>query len=313
MGKTWSGNNRVPWHDYTQRQIYLITLKKDSNVTSFGCIAGDWRLPKGSYGRSYLKASPLGAIIKTCLRVISTIHPALKIYQYALMPDHLHILLSVENVIDEILGRKLAAFKVLVNKKADIERVFEKGFNDQILTASRNLNVIYEYLRENPFRLAIRYAHRDFFSRVNQMKICGRMLAAYGNFQLLSNPFKAQVVIHRADSEEIKKRNREKWLHIGLNGGVLVSPFISPAEKAIRTEAESKEIRIILITHEAFPERFKPSAREFGLCAEGRLLIISLGYPAGTSLRRSICIEMNTLAESLTSRSLDRESYGSIF
>ncbi len=300
MGKTWSGNCRARWHDYKHRQIYLITLKKRIDVSPFGRIAGDWRLPKGSYGRSYLQASPLGTIIKTCLKEISSIHPALKIFQYALMPDHLHILLSVEADLDEIVGRKLAAFKVMVNKRANLEKVFEKGFNDQIITSSRNLNVIYEYLRDNPYRLAVRYACRNYFTRVNNIRICGEEVSAYGNFQLLSNPFKEQVVIHRADSEEIKKENLERWRHVGLNGGVLVSPFISPAEKAVREEAESQEMRIILITHEALPERFKPSAREFTLCSEGRLLILSLGYPVGTALSRAHCMQMNAFAKELS-------------
>ena len=300
MGKTWSGNCRARWHDYKHRQIYLITLKKRKEVSPFGRIAGDWRLPKGSDGRSYLEASPLGAIIKTCLKEISSIHPALKVFQYALMPDHLHILLSVEAELDEIVVRKLAAFKVMVNKRANLEKVFEKGFNDQIITSSRNLNVIYEYLRDNPYRLAVRYACRSYFTRVNNIMVCGKEVSVYGNFQLLSNPFKEQVVIHRADSEEVKIENLERWRHVGLNGGVLVSPFISPAEKAVREEAESQEMRIILITHEALPERFKPSAREFALCSEGRLLILSLGYPVGTVLSRAHCMQMNAFAKELS-------------
>lgn len=77
----------------------------------FGRIVGEWQLKPGSNGAPYLQASPLGKIIKDCLREISTIHPALKIYQYALMPDHLHLILSVESPLDDILGRKLAAFK----------------------------------------------------------------------------------------------------------------------------------------------------------------------------------------------------------
>lgn len=97
MAKNWSGNNRAPWHDYTSRQIYHITLLKRPETMVFGRIAGDWQFKPGSYGAPYLQASPLGKIIKDCLREISTIHPALKIYQYALMPDHLHLILSVES------------------------------------------------------------------------------------------------------------------------------------------------------------------------------------------------------------------------
>lgn len=294
MGRIWSGNTRAPWHDYTQRQIYHITLKKHPAAPSFGSIAGDWRLPKGTYGRSYLQTSSLGRAIKDCIKNIHAIHPALKIYQYALMPDHLHILLSVEAGLDDILGHKIAAFKVMVNKRANLEIVFEKGFNDQILTTTRNLDVIYNYLRDNPYRLAVRFAYPGFFSRINKIEIGGKIYSAYGNIHLLSNPFKEQVVIHRIDNAEKRKTNRERWLHTGCNGGVLVSPFISPAEKAIRAEAESLGARIILITHEAFPERYKPTARDFELCTEGRLLIISLGLPAGTPLSRAHCLQMNS-------------------
>ena len=51
---------------------------------------------------------------------------------------------------------------------------------------------------------------------------------------LLDNPFKEQVVVHRADSPEVRESNRRRWLYTAANGGVLVSPFISPDERGIR-------------------------------------------------------------------------------
>ncbi len=300
MGKNWSGNNRASWHDYTARQIYHITLKKREGVMNFGKLAGDWRIKPGISGSSYILSSPLGRAIKECLKDIACIHPALRVYQYALMPDHVHIILSVEETLDEILGRKLAAFKVMVNKRANIERVFDKGFNDQILTASRKLDPIFTYLRENPYRLAVRFANPQFFERVNRISIGGEVYSAYGNFQLLVNPFKEQVVIHRADNAVKKKSDHDVWIHSAANGGVLVSPFISSAEKLIRAEAEEAGGKVILITHQAFPERFKPAAHDFALCAQGRLLIISLGLSPQTALTRSICLRMNELAQTIT-------------
>lgn len=299
MGKNWSGNCRAPWHDYRARRIYHITLRKHPFAPSFGRLAGDWRLPKGTYGRSYIVASPLGKVIKEALRDIQIIHPALRIYQYALMPDHLHLLLSVEAEMDEILGRKLAAFKVMINRRANLESVFEKGFNDQILTTERNLEVIYDYLRENPYRLAVRFANPDFFSRINSIRVGDLSYSAYGNPYLLANPFKDQVVVHRADPPDKREANREMWHYTAANGGVLVSPFISKDEKVIRDDAEALGGRIILITHEAFPERYKPAAREFALCSAGNLLIISLGLPVGTVLSRDHCLRMNDLAKAI--------------
>ncbi len=77
----------------------------------------------------------------------------------------------------------------------------------------------------------------------------------------------------------------------------MVSPFISPAEKSIRKEAEAADGRVILITHTALGERFKPAAHDFNLCTQGRLLIISLGLSATTPLSRELCVLMNGVAQ----------------
>ncbi len=299
MGRYWSGNTRAPWHDYTQPKIYHITLMKAPGVPPFGYLAGDWRLPAGTYGRSYIKATSLGVVIKNCLREIRSIHPALRIYQYALMPDHLHLLLAVEEPLDEVLGRKLAALKVQINTQSNIPSVFAKGFNDQIMTPDRRLDTVYTYLRENPYRLAVRRACPGFFTRVNEIKIGDTTYSAYGNLHLLASPFKQQVVVHRADSAVKKQNDRNLWLYTAANSGVLVSPFISTAERAVRTDAEELGGKIIMIVHEAFGERYKPSAHDFDLCSEGSLLIVSLGYPKGTDLTRDLCLRMNALADTI--------------
>ena len=143
------------------------------------------------------------------------------------MPDHVHILLFVEHPTQEILGRILARFKVEVNKVAGTDGVFAKGFNDQILKSTRTLDTFYTYIRDNARHLAVRRAHPEFFRRVNALKIGDKTYQAYGNFQLLGCPFKEQVVVHRADSQESLRQNRDVWLYTAANGGILVSPFIS--------------------------------------------------------------------------------------
>lgn len=53
------------------------------------------------------------------------------------------------------------------------------------------------------------------------------------------NPFKAPVIIHRVDSVALRADKQRRWKHLAENGGVLVSPFISPEEKAIRNQCEN--------------------------------------------------------------------------
>ena len=85
------------------------------------------------------------------------------------------------------------------------------------------------------------------------------------------------------------------WLYTAANGGILVSPFISQTEKAIRAEAEEAGGRFILVTNEPMGERYKPTGREFSLCEAGRLLIVSANLPG--VLSRNNCLAMNALAD----------------
>jgi hypothetical protein len=292
-----NGLLRAPWHDYTERCIYMLTLNKAPLVPDFGSLAGDYWIPHGHKGCPCVVASPVGAAIKEGLRRFPQIQPKIRVLQYAIMPDHLHILLFVQEKTEEILGRYIAAFKVEINKAAGLKGVFARGFNDQILKTDRSLDTLYHYLRDNARRLAVRRAHPEFFRRVNALRIGDRHYQAYGNIQLLDCPFRQQVVVHRADTPDVRQRHRQEWLYTAANGGVLVSPFISPAEKEIRMDAEEADGRLILITNEPMGERYKPAGHDFGLCETGRLLIISVGRPG--PLSRQTCLDMNVLASEI--------------
>ena len=102
------------------------------------------------------------------------------------------------------------------------------------------------------------------------------------------------MVVHRADSVKKREENRLRWLHTAANGGVIMSPFISKDEKAIRREAEDLGGRIIFLTNEPLKEREKPTAR---------LLPMQRGplsaYRPGRALPfgRQTCLKLNSLAE----------------
>lgn len=217
------------------------------------------------------------------------------------MPDHIHILLRVREYSEKPLGYFIAnltgaATREWRNLTNASYSVFEKGYNDRIIGSSRSLDTLYRYIRENPHRLAARRQFPEYFSRVNSLTIAGRRCQAYGNLLLLRNPFKEQVVVHRADSDAVRAAQRERWLYTAANRGVLVSPFISPDEKAVRAEAEEAGGKTILITNSRMGERYKPAAHDFALCEAGRLLIIA---PEGLDqdLTRRTCLAMNALAE----------------
>lgn len=266
---------RAPWHDYRTRCVYMVTVSKRAGVPSFGRLGGSHLIPVGQPGAAVVMLSAVGTAVCKAIRAIPAIDPAIRLLQYSVMPDHAHILLFVTRPTAEPLGHTIARMKARANHESGLQSVFEEGFNDQIILPPRPLDTLFTYIRCNPQRLAVRRANPDFFRRVNRLTPAGTPCQAYGNMQLLENPWKEAVAIHRADTAPKKAHDRARWLYTAANGGVLVSPFISQAEKEIRREAESVDGKIILLTNEAFPERYKPAAHDFERCEQGRLLIIA--------------------------------------
>lgn len=110
---------------------------------------------------------------------------------------------------------------------------------------------------------------------------------------LLRNPLIDNVVVHRRYTEQELAAERARWEHVAANGGVLVSPFISAAEKEERRNAEALGAKIIFIYPEPLPQRFKPSGHDFDLCTQGRLLILAPCERYGSKLSRSTCVALN--------------------
>lgn len=166
---------RASWHDYKARCIYFITLKKAPDAPSFGKITGDPALPSGTPGCAGIQLSTLGSIVKNAIYNISRLEPRIRLFQYAMMPDHVHFLISVEQTLDESLGLVIARLKAAINNTAGHKGIFQEGYNDQILRRERNLNDIFNYIRDNPRRLAMRMANPEYFRLCSE----GRLLMVY--------------------------------------------------------------------------------------------------------------------------------------
>lgn len=290
---------RAFWHSYYDRATYMVTVSKHPSCPDFG------RLDFTEPSDATVTLSKFGAILEKQIDITSSFNPRIRILEKAIMPDHAHILMAVTEPIDRHFGDIIQAIKAATTSNIrkitgnDSLTVFVDGFHDRIITDCRQLETATKYIHDNPRRLAVRQAYPEFFRRVNNLEIDGCLCQAYGNMHLLQNPFKEAVIVHRRDSEETREQHRQQWLYTAANGGVLMSPFISQAEKAIRAEAESVGGKIILITNQTMGERYKPAGHDFELCKSGRLLIISIPS-ADRALTRVACLTMNSLAETIS-------------
>ena len=222
------------------------------------------------------------------------------------MPDHVHILLQVLFRSNEHLDFYIDSLRANISKKyskisghpVEDTSIFQIGYCDKPLYDDRSLDGWYNYIRENPHRLAMRIQYPSFFVRKRNLKIGNREYEAYGNLFLLRNPDKIVVKMSDKYSQEYRKEKMESYALSISEGVVLVSPFVHKDEKKIRDLAESEGGKFILIQSEPFPEKFKPAKHNFNLCSEGKLLIIAPKAPFSKSFRQS-CLAMNKLAEEI--------------
>ncbi|MDE6271870.1 MAG: hypothetical protein K2M31_02550 [Muribaculaceae bacterium] len=291
---------RDPKHNYRSKCIYHITLSKAAGVPDFSQIQGVFSTDGRLIGAKSLNY-PLGNVIRNHLHDISRLNTSLKIWQYVIMPDHVHFILFAKSYLPEHVGCYISRLKI--NILNDARRylnlnissgIFQEDYYDRILRPYQSADVIFQYIRSNPYRLLIRRLNPGYFRRINSLTVNGSKWRAYGNPHLLANPFKINVIVHRADSEEIRDLKLNQALYFALNGGVIVSPFIADAEKKIRDACLNVEGKIIVLTNDAFTDRYKPSGRLFELCEKGRLLILS---PTETiPLNRQCCKYLNETA-----------------
>lgn len=207
-------HRRMPGHDYKASWKYHITILKADESESFSALRIVNLTPEGVK----LKYSSLGNIIWRGIRDLNK-NSAIDVIQYAIMPDHVHLLINVKERLPRHIGYYIAEFKSGITKahrtkmfNPDI-KVFKGNYADRVILPEHSLDDVYKYIQHNPYRLAVRKSHAVFFSKERNIFIEGREIQAYGNLFLLRNPFKISLIVHRADDEKTIAKKQEICLY----------------------------------------------------------------------------------------------------
>lgn len=299
---------RAAFCNYLDPGFFMITITSAPGIPAFSAISGTPEAPIVSYSR-------LGAVIRDKIESIPSYTPQLNVIEYVVMPDHIHILLEVAVRLPRHLGKVIGGFMggcTVGARKAGIitdeASVFEKNYHDRAMTKIGQIGCVRNYIRDNPRRLLIKRLHPDSFQRYMHLNIAGREYAAYGNIFLLRHDYLMPVRIHRRWSKREFEAYEDECLSEIAKGAIAVSPFIHPAEKAIRAKALNMGASVIHLRHEGFEVRFKPKGEDFTLCAAGRLLLLS-AWPGNTVHRTAAGYtefhSMNDMANNIASLTSD--------
>ena len=111
--------------------------------------------------------SELGRAIFDHFRKMDEFTPGLEPVYCAVMPDHLHLLLKVERELKRPLGNAIGGFKTgcekLYVRLGGEGRLFAEGFVDHVILRGGQLAIEFNYLRDNPRRLAVKRLFPELF------------------------------------------------------------------------------------------------------------------------------------------------------
>jgi hypothetical protein len=309
-------------HDYTSVSLYLITVTTVGRQRILGQLVGN------SADEAHVEATDLGRKVIAYFNRIPEITMEktgcrVQMVQYQLMPDHFHGILYVRDSLPEgwNLARMIAAWKGdctreywrtagLSSRAQDKgrESLFEPNFNDKILFHEGQLQAWYEYLHDNPRRLWLKMHNPGRLKKVYDFQAGnkGHRYTAVGETFLVKYPERVQVRCHRNLSEEEIQKEVAHYLGLARSGAVLVSPFISPAEKAVYEACYKEKLRMIRIVNRGLDGKFVyPSGRDLKGCSEGFLLVLAPYEEYSEETRavrisRATCLDMNAYAADLS-------------
>ena len=107
-------HRRSYWHDYREAGLYMLTMVIEGRHRLFGTIVGSANARAGSGEAPHMALSELGRrVLQEEVPRISQHYPMVEVWQVAMMPDHIHLLVWVKAPLPEgkHLGMVVRGFK----------------------------------------------------------------------------------------------------------------------------------------------------------------------------------------------------------
>ena len=123
--------------------------------------------------------SALGRAIFAHFRRVGEFTHGLRPVYCAVMPDHLHLLVEIVAELERPLGNAIGGFKTgcekIYAKMGGEGRLFAPGFVDEIVLRAGQLSAEFDYLVDNPRRLAIKRLFPELFKVSREIRVNFRL------------------------------------------------------------------------------------------------------------------------------------------
>ena len=152
--------NRLKYFDYSQAGWYFVTICTKDHKHMFGEICNE-----------RMNFNNIGKIADECWQKIEKLHQRIKLDEYAIMPNHIHGIVIINNVGDANfasptdrtkmeLCKLIQQFKraVTIQVKIELSEInfkWQRSFYERIIRNETELYNIRKYIKQNPFKWGI--------------------------------------------------------------------------------------------------------------------------------------------------------------
>ncbi len=148
-------NPRLKGYDYSTTGAYFLTICTKNRQNILSTIVGE--------GSPLPKLSSYGKIVDGWIQKISEKYPGTSVDGYVIMPNHIHILLSIVKddgrgnpspTADTVIGwLKYQVTKEINQLRGSVgDKIFQRSFFDHIVRNRDDYYEISKYIYENPIR-----------------------------------------------------------------------------------------------------------------------------------------------------------------
>lgn len=137
--------NRIENYDYSQPNVYLLTICTEKRTNLFGLVEARPDTP-------VTVLSPLGKLVEQAILDIETYYDNASIEAYSILPNHLHILLRLDAANTP---NTPTVSRIIKNMKEHVTRVYgksvwQKGFHDHVIRSEQEYQNAWNYVTFNP-------------------------------------------------------------------------------------------------------------------------------------------------------------------
>ncbi len=146
--------NRLTEYDYSTPNAYFLTICTENRKNFF------WKDVGAIIDRPEdVSLTDLGAIVQRSIEDIPKCYPAITVDHYAIMPNHIHLLLQIHtdgdgrSMIAPTISTVVRLMKGAVTKQAGYP-IWQKGFYDHVIRNEKDYREIWNYIEGNPSKWA---------------------------------------------------------------------------------------------------------------------------------------------------------------